>query len=180
MSLRAIPGLRVIRPADATETAGAWKLAIESDGPTALILSRQDLPVLANSSVQGVAQGAYILADVEDPDAVLVGTGSELALCLEAAAALGEFGIAVRVVSMPCWEAFEDQPLALQESILPAEVPTVSVEAGVTLGWGEHADIAVGIDRFGASAPGDLVLSELGMNVGNVTAAVRELLESLG
>ena len=180
MSLRAIPGLRVIRPADATETAGAWKLAIESDGPTALILSRQDLPVLANSSVDGVAQGAYIVSDVEDPDAVLVGTGSELALCLESAAALGQLGIAVRVVSMPCWEAFEDQPLALQESILPAEVPTVSVEAGVTLGWGEHADIAVGIDRFGASAPGDLVLSELGMNVGNVTAAVRELLESLG
>ncbi len=179
MSLRAIPDLRVIRPADATETAGAWKLAIESDGPTALILSRQDLPVLEQSSVDGVAQGAYVLSDVDDPQVALIGTGSEVALCIEAAETLAAQGIGVRVVSMPCWEAFEDQPLSVQESILPAELPTVSVEAGVTLGWGEHADLAVGIDRFGASAPGDLVLRELGMNVDNVASAVRDLLDSI-
>ncbi len=179
MSLRAIPGLRVIRPADATETAGAWKLALESDGPTALILSRQDLPVLDDSSVDLVSQGAYALVDPPSPDAVLVGTGSEVALCLEAADLLAADDITVRVVSMPCWEAFEDQPFDLQESILPANLPTVSVEAGITLGWGEHADIAVGIDRFGASAPGELVLQELGMNAENVADAVRDLLDSL-
>ena len=179
MSLRTIPDLRVIRPADATETAGAWKLAIESDGPTALILSRQDLPVLEQTSVDLVAQGAYALLDPPSPDAVLVGTGSEVALCLEAAQALAADGITVRVVSMPCWEAFEDQPFDLQESILPSDLPTVSVEAGVTLGWGEHADIAVGIDRFGASAPGDLVLQELGMNADNVADAIRDLLGSI-
>jgi transketolase len=180
MSLRNIPGVRVIRPADATETAGAWKLALDASGPTALILSRQDLPILAHSSVEGVSQGAYVLSDAEDADAVLIGTGSEVALCMEAAAALGADGIAVRVVSMPCWEAFANLSFDEQDAVLPPDVPTVSVEAGITQGWGEHADLAVGIDRFGASAPGSTVLSELGMNVGNVTDAVKELLAAVG
>ena len=180
MALRTIPGLRVIRPGDATETAGAWKLALESDGPTALVLSRQGMPVLEATTVNGVADGAYVLADPDDPQVVLVGTGSELALCVDAATALADQGIAARVVSMPCWSEFELLAIEQQDEVLPPELPTVSVEAGVTLGWDRHADLAVGIDRFGASAPGATVLSELGMNVGNVVSAVQELLDALG
>jgi transketolase len=179
MSLRAIPHLQVIRPGDATETAGAWKLALETDGPTALILSRQNLPVLADTSADSVARGAYVVRDVDDPGAVLIGTGSELALCLDAAAALGEQGVPTRVVSMPCWNAFEALPLDEQDDVLPPEVPTVSVEAGVPLGWDRHADLAVGIDRFGASAPGATVLRELGMNIDNVVSAVNDLLDAV-
>lgn len=179
MSLRAIPDLQVIRPGDATETAGAWKLALESDGPTALILSRQSMPTLATTSADAVSQGAYVVSDTENPAAVLIGTGSELSLCVDAAAALGEQGIATRVVSMPCWNAFEALPIDQQDEVLPPELPTVSVEAGVTLGWDRHADLAVGIDRFGASAPGATVLSELGMNVDNVVDAVQQLLSAI-
>ncbi len=179
MSLRAIPGLRVIRPADATETAGAWKLALTSDGPTALILTRQGVPVLEGSDVDAVAKGAYVVADAVDPEVVLVGTGSEVSLCVEAAAALAEKGTPARVVSMPCWEAFESLGLDEQDEILPPELPTVAVEAGVTLGWDRHADVAVGIDRFGASAPGGEVMDKLGMNVDTVIQAVDELLAAL-
>ncbi len=179
MSLRAIPGVRVIRPADGTETAGAWKLALESDGPSALILSRQDLPVLENSSVDGVSQGAYVVSGPADAVVALVGTGSEVSLCVEAASKLAADGISARVVSMPCWETFSEQPFELQDDVLPPGLPTVSVEAGVTLGWGEHADLAVGIDRFGASAPGSVAMSELGMTVDNVIDAVSELLRAV-
>ncbi len=179
MSLRAIPGLRVIRPADATETAGAWKLALESDGPTALILTRQDVPVLGGTDVDRVADGAYTVLDAVEPDVVLVGTGSEVSLCIDAAAKLAEAGTSAKVVSMPCWEAFEALSLDQQDDVLPPELPTVSVEAGITLGWDRHADLAVGIDRFGASAPGGRVLDELGMNVDNVVGAVNELLTAL-
>ncbi len=176
MSLRAIPELRVIRPGDATETAGAWKLALSSHGPTALILSRQSVPMLANTSIEGVAKGAYLISDADRPDVALIGTGSELGLCIDAAAALAANGVRVRVVSMPCWDAFEELPLEEQDLVLDPDIPTVSVEAGVTLGWDRHADLAVGIDRFGASAPGSRVLAELGMNVENVVDAVTELL----
>ena len=179
MSLRAIPDLQVIRPGDATETAGAWKLALESEGPTALVLSRQNLPVLAETSAASVARGAYIISDSDDTAAVLIGTGSELSLCVDAAAALTAQGVATRVVSMPCWETFETLPMNEQDAILPPELPTVSVEAGVTIGWDRYADLAVGIDRFGASAPGSVVLAELGMNVDNVVAAVNELLDTI-
>ncbi len=179
MSLRLIPGLRVIRPADGNETAGAWQVAIEADGPTALILSRQDLPVLEGSDRDAVRQGAYVVRDADDPDAVLIGTGSEVSLCLEAADQLASRGVAVRVVSMPCWETFADQTFDVQDSVLPPDVPTVSVEAGVTQGWGEHADLAVGIDRFGASAPGSTVMAEFGMNADNVCEAVVELLAAV-
>ncbi len=179
MSLRAIPDLQVIRPGDATETAGAWKLALETDGPTALILSRQNMPVLDSTSVDEVARGAYVVADADDPAAVLIGTGSELSLCIDAAAVLAEQGVPTRVVSMPCWSAFESLSFDDQDLVLPPELPTVSVEAGVTLGWERHADLAVGIDRFGASAPGATVLHELGMNVDNVVAAVVDLLDAI-
>ncbi len=179
MSLRAIPGLQVIRPADAVETAGAWQLALDTDGPTAIILSRQDLPVLDYSSIDGVAQGAYLVADHEAPEVTLVGTGSEVSLCLEAAAALDEQGIGARVVSMPCWNAYEALSIDEQDDIISPDYPSISVEAGVTLGWERHADLAVGIDRFGASAPGSVALANLGMNVENIVGAVNELLDAI-
>lgn len=176
MSLRTIPGLRVIRPGDATETAGAWRLALEGDGPSAIILSRQNLPVLESTSSESVLDGAYVVVEADEPEVVLIGTGSELSLCVDSAAKLAEAGVSARVVSMPCWEAFEALSLEEQDDVLPPDLPTVSVEAGVTLGWDRYADLPVGIDRFGASAPGGLVLEELGMNVDNVVSAAQELL----
>ncbi len=179
MSLRAIPGLRVIRPGDATETAGAWRLALESEGPTAMILSRQGMPVLETTSVEGVQDGAYIVINPENPDIALIGTGSELSLCVAAAADLADKGIVARVVSMPCWETFEERSMDRQDEVLPPELPTVSVEAGITLGWDRYADLPVGIDRFGASAPGDTVLKNLGMSVENVVDVVVDVLDAL-
>ncbi len=179
MSLRAIPELAVVRPADATEAAGAWKLALENDGPTALIMSRQNLPILESSSADAVSQGAYLVRDAEDADVVLIGTGSEVSLCLDAADALAEHNVTAKVVSMPCWEAFEAQPSDVQQAVIDFSLPRVAVEAGVTLGWDLYADQVVGIDRFGASAPGDTAMDELGMNVDNVVATVNELLTAL-
>ncbi len=176
MSLRTMPGLRVIRPADATEVAGAWQIAIESNGPTALILTRQGVPVLEGTSSTDVARGAYVLRAAENPDLVLIGTGSEVSLCVEAAARLADDGTSASVVSMPCWELFEDQDDAYRRSVLPEGVPALSVEAGVTLGWARYADDSVGIDRFGASAPGNVVLEKLGINVENVITRAKGLL----
>ncbi len=176
MSLRAIPGLRVIRPADATEVAGAWAMALRADGPTALILTRQDVPVLANTTAEGVALGGYVVETVGEPDVVLVGTGSEVAVCVEAAGRLADQGIEARVVSMPCWEAFEAQPAEARAAVIDPTVPTVSLEAGVTLGWRRWADVSIGIDTFGASAPGSRVLRELGITADHVVAAANDLL----
>ncbi len=176
MSLRAIPQLTVIRPADATETAGAWAVAVANDGPTALILSRQDLPVLERTSAAAVAQGAYIVADVDSPDVVLVGTGSEVAVCVDAATALASEGIAARVVSMPSWELFAQRSEADRASVLDPGLPTVSVEAGVTLGWERYANATVGVDRYGASAPGSEVLRQLGITEDNVMESAKSLL----
>jgi transketolase len=176
-SLRAMPGLRVIRPADANETAQAWVLAVRGPGPTALILSRQNLPVLEGTAADGVARGAYVLSDAGgSPDVVLIGTGSEVAVCAAASAELAADGIRARVVSMPCWSNFEAQPADYIDAVLPAGVPRVSVEAGVTFGWSRWADAHVGIDRFGASAPGDVVLDKLGINPSNVARHARTLL----
>lgn len=179
MSLRTIPGLRVIRPADATEVVGAWKLALEADGPSALILSRQDLPVLADTSAADVAKGAYAINDVSSPDLLLVATGSEVATCVEAAERLGAAGVAARVISMPCWEAFDASTTADREALFSPGVPSVSLEAGVTLGWHRFADMPIGIDRFGASAPGEQVLQELGISVENVVATASGLLDRM-
>ena len=176
MSLRAIPDLQVIRPADAIETAGAWAMAVDHNGPTALILSRQNLPVLAGTDATKTANGAYAVIDAEDPALVLIGTGSEVSICVEAAAKLSSDGVPTRVVSMPCWSAFESLSREAQAAVLPDAIPTVSVEAGVTLGWHRYADAAVGIDRFGASAPGSTAMAELGMNVDNVIAKARAVL----
>ena len=175
-SLRAIPGLRVFRPADANETAQALQLAIDLDGPSALITSRQGLPVLGGTAEAPVDRGGYVLADTNGPcDVVLIGTGSEVAVCLDAAVKLADRGVAARVVSMPCVELFADQPADYRSAVLPADAPALSVEAGVTLGWHRWADDCVGIDRFGASAPGSTVLSKLGIDADHVADRAQSL-----
>lgn len=176
-SLRAIPGLRVMRPADANETVAAWKVAIESGGPSAMILTRQNVPVLEGTSVDGVASGGYILRDVDAPALTLVGTGSEVSLCLEAAEALAAEGIAARVVSLPCWELFEARSAADRATVIDPALPSLAVEAGSSMGWHRWVDDIVGIDRFGASAPGSTVLDKLGINTDNVVSRARALLD---
>jgi transketolase len=193
-SIRAIPGLRVIRPADANETAVAWRVAVAGEGPVALILSRQDVPVITTPEhAQGLLDGAYVLhetgwsgpsgaavaADVDDLDLVLLGTGSEVSLCVEAAGRLEAEGLTVRVVSMPSWDLFELLDEDAQEAVLPSPVPTLAVEAASPFGWGRFADDVVGIERFGASAPGSVVLEKLGYTVENVVARALELLDAL-
>jgi transketolase len=179
MSLRLIPKLRVIRPADGNETADAWRVTMERQGPTALILSRQDLPTLDRSRAKGaLAQGAYVLEDVEgEPDIVLIGTGSEVQLAVGAAAELGKAGIKARVVSMPSWDLFDEQPAEYQNSVLGgASVKRLAVEAGTTIGWQRYANEAVGIDRYGESGPGAKVLEKFGFTVPNVVDRARALL----
>ncbi|MCY3663537.1 MAG: transketolase [bacterium] len=175
-ALRAIPDLTVLRPADAPETLGAWRVALEAEGPTALILTRQATPVLAGTSPEGVALGAYVLDEPAGAVLTLVGSGSEVALCVGAAERLAAEGIAAAVVSMPCWELFAAQPAAYRQAVIPPDRPSVAVEAGVTQGWERWVDRALGVERFGASAPGNIVLAELGMNPDRVVAAARELL----
>ncbi len=176
-ALRAIPNLCVVRPADANETAAAWRIAVEASGPVALILSRQDLPVLEGTAAGGVEKGAYVLADPDGtPDLVLVGTGSEVSLCVATAALLADEGTACRVVSMPSWDLFAAQDDAYRATVLPAGVPSLSVEAGVTFGWERWVDLPHGLDRFGASAPGAEALDKLGFNPTAVAESARRLL----
>jgi transketolase len=176
-SLRAIPDLVVIRPADANEVSQAWEIAINRLGPTALILTRQNVPVLEGTiRANQVERGAYILIDPPDPAVILAGTGSEVQLCVEAAGALAEDGIAARVVSMPSWELFQEQSEEHQKTVLPSGVPVVGVEAGVSLGWDRWADKTVTIDNFGVSAPGDLVMEKFGFTASGVESAARSLL----
>ena len=172
-TLRAIPGLQVIRPADANETVAAWKTAVACDGPTALVLSRQNLTVCTDGTAVG--RGAGIVRDAASPQVVLLATGSEVSLCVEAAAALEAKGVAARVVSMPSWDRFEAQSATYRSDVLPAGVPVLSVEAGVTFGWAKYAHDSIGIDRFGASAPGSVVMEQLGINVANVVARATAL-----
>jgi transketolase len=178
-ALRAIPGLRVIRPADANETAAAWRLAVDHDGPTALILTRQDVPVLEGTADAPVELGAHVLRPADDPDVVLVGTGSEVSVCLAAAELLAGGGTSAQVVSMPCWELFEEAPEDHQDAVLPPEVPTLAVEAGVALGWDRWADDSVSVERFGASAPGAQVLAEYGFTAEHVADRARRLVDDL-
>jgi transketolase len=181
-SLRALPGLALVRPADANETAEAWKLSVESDGPVGLVLSRQDLPVLAETATRagsGVAKGGYVLAEAPgEPDIVLVGTGSEVQLCLGAAELLAAAGVGARVVSLPCWEWFEEQDEAYRAEVLPPGVPALSVEAASTFGWSRYADASVGLDRFGASAPGAVAMEKLGFTVEHVAERAHALLDN--
>ncbi len=179
-ALRAIPNLRVIRPADARETVGAWIEAIQrTDGPTALALSRQGVPVLPGSDASQVALGGYALNAVDDPDLVLVGTGSEVQHCVEAARILAEEDdLAVRVVSLPCMEALSDGDEDYADELLGAgDVPVLSVEAGVSFGWERWADDHVAMDDFGASAPGEVLMEEFGFTGQAVAEAARELLD---
>lgn len=176
-SLRAIPGLRVVRPADANETSAAWNHIVAGKGPTALLLTRQDVPVLnGTGNTHDVARGGYVLVDVDNPELVIIATGSEVTIAVDAAADLTRAGRAVRVVSMPCVEDFADQSSSYRDIVLPPGLPTISVEAGVTFGWDRWSDRQIGIDRFGASAPGDRVMTELGITPASVIAAAEELL----
>ena len=176
-SLRLIPGLDVLRPADANETVHALRLAVEGSGPVALILSRQNLPVLEGTSLEGVSKGAYVLRDGENAAITLVATGSEVALIIEAADRLRDNGIEARVVSLPSWERFEASGRKYQAEVIPPTIPALSVEAGVSTGWQRWTDDSIGIDRFGASAPGDVVMAKLGVNVDAVVARATALVE---
>jgi len=176
-SLRAIPDLDVVRPADANEVSQAWEIAINNSGPTAIILTRQNVPVLEGTDRIGqVAKGAYVLIDAPDPAVVLAGTGSEVQLCVQAAAALAEDGISSRVVSMPSWEIFSRQDPEYRKEVLPADIPVVGVEAGVSFGWDRWADRTVTIDEFGKSAPGDQVMQVMGISASAIETAARDLL----
>jgi transketolase len=193
-SLRAMPGLRVIRPADGPETAEAWRAALaRTDGPTALALSRQNLPPIDRdrfAKADGLRLGAYVLAeagaagDAATPDLILIATGSEVWVCLAARDLLEAEGVATRVVSMPCWELFSEQDQAYRDQVLPPGVRArLAVEAASPFGWrewvGDAGDV-VGVERFGASAPGEEVLEHYGFTAGNVAGAARALLERLG
>ena len=184
MALRAIPNMTVIRPADANETAMAWRLTLEAEGPVAMLLTRQNVPVLDPEAAKGALRGAYVLADADsgEPDAILIGTGSEVAVALEARGLLAEKGVSARVVSMPSWEIFDAQEREYKDSVLLPNVETrVSVEAGVTIGWERYVGFkgtSVGIDRFGASAPGETVLERLGITPEKVANEALELLGS--
>ena len=182
-SLRAMPDLRLIRPADANEVAAAWRVAIWADhGPTALILARQKSPVLvgtAERAVAGVERGAYVLVDPtgDVPDIVLVGTGTEVQHCVEAARRLRDEGYDAQVVSMPSWDLFEATDEDYQEQVFPMDVPVVACEMGSSLGWERFADLTVTLDTWGASAPADRLLSEYGFDADSVVEAALLLLE---
>jgi transketolase len=181
-SLRAIPDLLVMRPADGNETSGAYKVAVENrNRPTLIALTRQALPNLKGSSIDVVSKGAYVLSDSEGtPDLILIATGSEVSLCVEAAEKLTSEGQKVRVVSMPCWELFEEQDAAYKESVLPKAVTKrLAVEAASSFGWqryiGDQGDM-ISIDRFGASAPGNVLMEKFGFTLDNVLAKAKALL----
>ena len=182
-SLRAIPRLTVIRPADANETASAWRVAMTRRGPTALLLTRQALPVLAGTD--DVAHGGYVLVDTEGrPDVILIATGSEVALAVEARGELATRGIKARVVSLPSWDLFDAQPQEYRDRVLPPSVlARVAVEAGVLQGWERYTGAfgaVVGIEnRFGASAPLKVVMEKLGFTAANVAAKAAEVVAAL-
>jgi len=182
-ALRAMPGLTVIRPADPNEVTEAWAFAIGHNGPTALIFTRQAVPHLDRSNAKdaGVAKGAYVLSEPNgQPDVILIGTGSEVSLCVKAQSALAKYGVKARVVSMPSWELFSAQSAAYRESVLPAKIrQRVAIEAGASLGWhrwaGEQGMI-IAVDRYGASAPGPEIFQHYGLTAENVAAAALSLL----
>ncbi|MBK6570605.1 transketolase [Candidatus Aalborgicola defluviihabitans] len=192
-SLRAMPNLRLIRPADANETAVAWRVAVETrDRPVLLVLTRQDLPILDRShfaSAEGLGRGAYVVLDAlaansspSLPDLILLASGSEVALILAAAQRLQAGGVAVRCVSMPSWDLFDAQPQSYRDEVLPPAVKArLAVELGASLGWhryvGDHGDV-LGVDRFGASAPADALMPEYGFTVDNVVAGAHRLIDA--
>ncbi|MBE2202406.1 MAG: transketolase [Anaerolinea sp.] len=176
-ALRAIPNLWVFRPADAWETAVAWQVALaRRDGPTALALTRQKLPLLDRDAAQGAAQGGYVLADAADPQVILMGSGSEVQIALAAQALLADKGVAARVVSLPCWELFKAQPQAYRDAVLPPAITArVAIEAGVTLGWEQFVGTqgkVLGLEHFGASAPYERLYQEFGLTAEAMAAAI--------
>ena len=181
-ALRAVPNLTLIRPADPNEVSEAWAFAIEHDGPTVLVFTRQAVPHLDRSRAKdpAVAKGAYILSDADgQPDVILIGTGSEVSLCVEAQTTLLKSSVKARVVSMPSWELFSAQTAAYRESVLPAKIKKrVSIEAGASLGWhrwvGDEGTI-IAVDRYGASAPGAEIFQHYGLTADNVAAAALRL-----
>jgi transketolase len=184
VALRGIPGLTVIRPADPNEPVEAWAFAVQHDGPTLLVLTRQTVAHLDRAAAKepGVARGAYVLADVEDgtSDVILIGSGSEVSLCMLAREKLRALGVKARVVSMPSWNLFEAQESAYRESVLPRGIKKrVTVEAGSPIGWhrwaGDEGSV-IGVERFGVSAPGQEVLAHLGFTEDHVAAAALRLL----
>ena len=188
MALRAIPNLTVLRPADANETAAAWKIALERrNGPTLLALTRQGVPVIAEQERvrEGVPRGAYVLDDAPGgaPDIILIATGSEVSLAREAAGALAGQGMAARVVSMPSWELFAGQPQSYRDEVLPPDVSArLAIEAGTTLGWERYVGTCgevVGIDRFGASAPGKVMMERYGFTAEAITERAAALVERI-
>jgi transketolase len=184
-ALRAMPHLTVIRPGDANETAEAWRYAIGSaKGPTALALTRQAIPTFDRSrmaSASGLHRGAYVLIESKNPEVILMGTGSELQLCVAAFEKLEQQGVRARVVSMPSWEIFEEQDEAYKQSVLPASIPArVSVEAGSTLAWWKYLGpdgSAIGRDDFGASAPAKDLFKHFGFTPEHVVEAALGVLE---
>jgi len=187
MNLRAVPNLTLIRPADATETAEAWKAALlNRSGPTALVFSRQKLPVLNRTELapaDGLHKGAYVLWETErrPPEVILIGTGSEVHVALEAARQLASEGTGVRVVSMPSWELFDRQPASYRETVLPPELKArVAIEAGTKVGWERYVGLegaVVGMDRFGASAPAEVLYEKFGITAEDVVTQARSLLK---
>ena len=183
MALRAVPNLTDFRPADANETAAAWRLALERKGPSFFALSRQDLPIIdpaIHDAYANVSKGAYVLVEAADAKVVLIGTGSEVWPAVEAARLLAADGIAASVVSFPSWKIFEEQSAEYKASVLPAGVPRLAVEAGATQGWWKYVGLdgdVIGLDRFGASAPGPIVLEKLGFGADNVAAKAKALVK---
>jgi transketolase len=183
-ALRAVPNLTVIRPADPNETTEAWAWAVQHDGPTVMVLTRQVVPHLDRGDAKdpSVARGAYILAEAQGgaPDVILIGTGSEVQLCVEARKKLAESGVKARVVSMPSWELFAAQDTAYRESVLPKKIKArVTVEAAASLGWYRWAGdegAVIGVDRFGASGPGEEVMQHLGITAEHVVSDALRIL----
>ena len=186
LALRAIPELNVLRPADANETVACWKVAIERAGPSALVFTRQKVPVLDPKRFPistGVPRGGYILSEAAGGPAkvVLVATGSEVALALDAQAKLAQRSVPARVVSLPSWRIFDEQPASYRREVLPPGTPTVSVEAGTTLGWSRYVGVrgaSVGIDHFGASAPGPILQKEFGFTADHVVEVALALVDA--
>ena len=183
LALRAVPFMTDFRPADANETAAAWRVALERNSPSFMALSRQDLPVLDPATVDtyaGVSKGGYVVADAANPEIIIIGTGAELWQAIDGAKLLTDAGIAARVVSLPSWKIFDEQTSEYRDSILLPGVPKLAIEAGATLGWWKYLTgskgAVIGLDRFGASAPGGTVLKELGFTADNVAAHAKTLL----
>ena len=178
-ALRAIPNLVTIRPADANEVREAWKVAVtRRDGPTALALTRQNVPTFGDvGQIANLSYGAYILKDFGTPEIILMASGSEVGLIMDAAQKLHEEGKGVRVVSFPSWEQFEKQDADYKESVLPKNITArLAVEAAASFGWERYAKSVIGIDHYGASAPAKIIFEKFGFTVENVVAKAKELI----